>query len=76
MCENLCRPYGARVVFPLYPGLTPWANTNSAPAGLIFSHSIHRGKRNMVLTHSLKACSTRFNRTELIYFTARAGAMF
>ena len=34
--------------------LTPWANSNSAPAGLVFSHSIHRGKRNIALTHTLK----------------------
>ena len=26
----------------------------SAPAGLIFSYSIHRGKRNIVLTQTLK----------------------
>ncbi len=59
LCKKLCRPYGAGVNFPLYPGLTPWANTNSAPAGLIFSHSIHRGERNQVLTHNLKASATR-----------------
>ena len=26
VCENLCRPSGTRSDFPLYPGLTSWAN--------------------------------------------------
>jgi hypothetical protein len=25
--RTLCRPFGTRVDCPLYPGLTPWANT-------------------------------------------------
>ena len=25
LCENLCRPYGARINFPLYPALKRWA---------------------------------------------------
>jgi len=51
--QNCVVPEGTQVDFPLYPGLTPWAKTNSAPAGLIFSHSIHRGKRNIALTQTL-----------------------
>ncbi len=34
--ENLCRPSGTRIYFPLYPGLTPWAMI-VPPFGLVFS---------------------------------------
>src|SRR5208337_5649956 len=45
VCENLSRPYGARVNFPLVPGLAPWARL-SRPSGaglvgrvlVLFSH--------------------------------------
>ncbi len=37
--ENLCRPFGTRIYFPLYPGLTPWAMI-VPPCGLVFSARI------------------------------------
>ena len=37
----LCRPYGTQLYFALYPGLTPGANANSAPVGLVLVHSLY-----------------------------------
>src|SRR5271165_657464 len=52
--KNLCRPYGARLNFPLYPGLTPGANSSSAPAGLVLQQIWdHRESTSRVLTQTL-----------------------
>ena len=35
--ENLCRPSGTRLVFPLYPGLTSWAKLFGRSAAGVWS---------------------------------------
>src|SRR5271167_1267249 len=57
-CENLCRPYGTRVQFPLYPALKRWAKIfRPSGAGLLanFARFSHRNFENRVHTHSRRA---------------------
>ena len=54
--ENLCRPYGARVNFPLYPALKRWANLFRAYGAGFPATSSHCRCRNIVLTQTLKPC--------------------
>ena len=51
--QNCAVPEGTRYFFPPYPGLTPWAKFNSAPAGLGSAQSFHRANSKGVSpTHS------------------------
>jgi hypothetical protein len=54
--ENPCRPYGARVRFPLYPALKRWANLFRAYGAGFPAASSHCRCRNIVLTQTLKSC--------------------
>ena len=53
--ENPCRPYGARVNFPLYPALKRWANLFRAYGAGFPATSSHCRCRNIVLTQTLTA---------------------
>jgi len=53
VCEDCAVPEGTRYFFQLYSGLTPWAKSNSTPAGLDFEQSFHRGNSKRVLTQAL-----------------------
>ena len=57
-CENLCRPYGAALNYPLDPGLRLRLRRGLsyfAPMGLVFSRfALHRGNKALVLTQTLK----------------------
>ena len=54
MRENWCRPSGTCSIFPLYPGLTPWAKICRRSAAGFLRIPDHRPPRNLVLTHTLK----------------------
>ena len=55
--ENLCRPYGTLIHFPLYPALKRWAKifrpSGAGPRANITVFS-HRRFENLVLTHALR----------------------
>jgi hypothetical protein len=58
MRENLCRPCGTRINFPLYPALERWA-TIFRPSGADllanYARFSHHKSEDQVLTHGLKS---------------------
>ncbi len=51
--DSLCRPYGTRGYFQLYPGLTPWAKLFRRPAAGLRRSPVHRFPKKLVLVHAL-----------------------
>src|ERR1019366_1208074 len=51
VCSNCAVPEGTRFLFPLYPGLTPWANIISPLRGLILRQPLHRANSKRILTY-------------------------
>ncbi len=64
--NNLCRPYGTRSDSPLYPALKRWAKLCRPIRGWFLPASFHCRNRYQVATQSLKARTTRANRTHLL----------
>ena len=50
--DNQCHPYGTRARFPLYPGLTPWANIFRRFAAGVWKILLDRQPQILVLTHT------------------------